>query len=71
MHRQLEQRNRLITVLARYPTVARGYGWKEMVRRFKFPNPAAAVEKVEYPGLDLANLRWTSFGGGSGGAAAT
>ena len=38
--------------------VARGYGWKEMVRRFTFPKLAAAVEKVEYPGLDLAKLRW-------------
>jgi hypothetical protein len=28
--------------------VARGYGWKEMVRRFEFPILATAVEKVEY-----------------------
>ena len=39
-------------------SVARGYGWKDMVRRFGFPTLAAAVEKVEYPGLDLAKLRW-------------
>jgi len=39
-------------------SVARGYGWKDMVRRFGFPTLAAAVEKVEYPGLDLAELRW-------------
>jgi integrase len=38
--------------------VARGYGWKEMVRRFGFPNLSAAVEKVQYPGLDLTALRW-------------
>jgi hypothetical protein len=40
-------------------SVARRYGWKEMVRRFGFPNLYAAVEKVRYPGLDLAALRWT------------
>jgi integrase len=39
-------------------SVARGYGWKDMVRRFGFPTLAAAVEKVEYPGLDLSKLRW-------------
>ena len=38
--------------------VARRYGWKVMVRRFGFPNLSAAVEKVQYPGLDLTALRW-------------
>jgi integrase len=38
--------------------VARGYGWKDMVRRFGFPTLYAAVEKVRYPGLDLTRLRW-------------
>ena len=38
--------------------VARGYGWKDMVRRFGFPTLYAAVEKVRYPGLDLTALRW-------------
>jgi integrase len=41
-------------------SVARGYGWKDMVRRFGFPTLAAAVEKVQYPSLDLAKLRWTT-----------
>jgi integrase len=40
-------------------SVARGYGWKDMVRRFGFPTLYAAVEKVCYPGLDLQALRWT------------
>jgi integrase len=39
--------------------VARGYGWKDMVRRFTFPALYAAVEKVEYAGLDLSVVRWT------------
>jgi integrase len=39
-------------------SVARGYGWKDMVRRFGFPTLAVAVEKVEYPGLDLTALLW-------------
>jgi integrase len=39
--------------------VARGYGWKDMVRRFGFPTLAEAVEKVRYPGLDLSAIRWT------------
>jgi integrase len=39
--------------------VARSYGWKDMVRRFGFPTLNAAVEKVQYPGLDLSQLRWT------------
>ncbi len=38
--------------------VARSYGWKDMVRRFGFPTLNAAVEKVQYPGLDLSRLRW-------------
>jgi integrase len=38
--------------------VARGYGWKDMVRRFGFPALDAAVEKLAYPGLDLSHLRW-------------
>jgi integrase len=40
-------------------SVARGSGWKDMVRRFGFPTLAGAVDKVEYPGLNLAELRWT------------
>jgi integrase len=40
-------------------TVARRYGWKEMVRRFGFTNLHAAVEKVGYPDLDLSSLQWT------------
>src|SRR5271170_4554606 len=39
-------------------TVARRYGWKEMVRRFTFPGLNAAMEKAQYPGLDLSPLRW-------------
>jgi len=39
--------------------VARGYGWKDMVRRFGFPALHAAVEKVHYSGLDLSRLHWT------------
>jgi integrase len=39
--------------------VARSYGWKDMVRRFGFSTLNAAVEKVQYPGLDLSQLRWT------------
>ena len=39
--------------------VARGYGWKDMVRRFGLQALSAAVEKVRYPGLDLSSLRWT------------
>jgi hypothetical protein len=30
-------------------SVARGYGWKDMVRRFGFPTLYGAVEKVRYP----------------------
>ena len=48
--------------------VARGYGWKDMVRRFGFPTLYAAVEKVHYPGLDLTALRWTLPPAGSGEA---
>jgi integrase len=40
-------------------TVARGYGWKDMVRRFGFPTLYAAVKKVRYDGLDMRALRWT------------
>jgi integrase len=40
-----------------------------MVRRFGFPTLAAAVEKVEYPGVDLAKLRWTASQASSGEAA--
>jgi integrase len=39
--------------------VARGYGWKDMVRRFGFPTLSEAVDKVRYPGLDLSAIRWT------------
>jgi hypothetical protein len=39
-------------------SVARGYGWKEMVRRFGFTMLNAAVEKAQYPGLDLSPLQW-------------
>jgi integrase len=49
-------------------SVARGYGWKDMVRRFGFSTLATAVEKVEYPGLNLAGLRWTPSRLGSGEA---
>jgi integrase len=38
--------------------VARGYGWRDMVRRFGFATLSAAVEKAHYPGLDLSHLRW-------------
>jgi integrase len=40
--------------------VARGYGWKDMVRRFGFPTLYAAVKKVRYPGVVLSSLRWTA-----------
>ena len=36
--------------------VARGYGWKDMARRFGFPTLNSAVEKAQYPGLDLSHL---------------
>ena len=39
-------------------TVARGYGWDDMVRRFGFSTLNAAVGKAQYPGLDLSALRW-------------
>jgi integrase len=45
--------------------VARGYGWKDMVRRFGFPTLYAAVEKVRYPSLDLTALRWAPPSTGS------
>jgi hypothetical protein len=41
--------------------VARGYGSDDMVRRFGFPTLNAAVEKAQYPGLDLSHLRWTTL----------
>jgi integrase len=37
--------------------VARGYGWKDMGRRFGFQTLSEAVEKVRYPGLDLSAIR--------------
>jgi integrase len=40
-------------------TVARSYGWDDMVRRFGFSTLNAAVGKVQYPDLDLSHLRWT------------
>jgi integrase len=45
--------------------VARGYGWKDMVRRFGFPALHAAVEKVAYPGLDLSRLKWLTIANAS------
>ena len=39
--------------------VARGYGSDDMVRRFGFSALNAAVEKAQYLGLDLSQLRWT------------
>jgi integrase len=38
--------------------VARGYGSDNMVRRFGFAALNAAVEKAQYPGLDLSRLTW-------------
>jgi integrase len=38
--------------------VARGYGSDDMVRRFGFPRLKEALEKANYPGLDLTVLRW-------------
>lgn len=38
--------------------VARGYGSDDMVRRFGFPRLKEALEKAQYPGLDLTGLRW-------------
>jgi hypothetical protein len=38
-----------------------------MVRRFGFPTLCAAVEKVRYPGLDLAALHWRPALGRSNG----
>jgi integrase len=40
-------------------TTNRGYGAKEMLRRFTATALAAAVAKVTYPGLDLSHLRPT------------
>jgi len=39
--------------------VARGYGSDDMVRRFGFTTLNAAIEKAQYPGLNLSHLRWT------------
>jgi hypothetical protein len=39
--------------------VARGYGSDDMVRRFGFSALNATVEKAQYLGLDLSQLRWT------------
>jgi integrase len=39
--------------------VARGYGSDNMVRRFGISKLNAAVEKAQYPGLDLSHLQWT------------
>ena len=49
-------------------SVARSYGWKDMVRRFGFPILYSAVEKARYPGLDLSTLRWTPNQARSDGA---
>jgi hypothetical protein len=38
-------------------SVARGYGSNDMVRRFGFPRLKEALEKANYPGLDLTVLR--------------
>lgn len=38
-------------------SVARGYGAKDMMRRFGLPALADAVNKVAYPGLDLSQVR--------------
>ena len=38
--------------------VARGYGAKEMLRRFGLPVLHEAVAKASYPGLDLSRLHW-------------
>src|SRR5262249_23712925 len=46
-------------------SVARGYGWKEMVRRFGFPALSEAIEKVRYPGLDLSAIGWAEAQSGS------
>jgi integrase len=40
--------------------VARGYGAKEMLRRFGLPVLHASVSKASYFGLDLSHLRWKS-----------
>jgi hypothetical protein len=45
--------------------IARGYGWKDMVRRFGFQTLSDGVEKVRYPGLDLTVLRWVPPQAGS------
>jgi len=39
-------------------TVARGYGSDDMVRRFGLPALKAALEKANYPDLDLSALLW-------------
>jgi integrase len=39
-------------------TVARGYGWDDMVRRFGLSTLNAAVGRAQYPDLDLSALRW-------------
>jgi len=38
-------------------SVARGYGAKDMMRRFGLPTLADAVIKVVYPRLDLSRVR--------------
>jgi integrase len=48
-------------------SVARSYGWRDMVRRFGLQTLHAAVEKVRYPDLDLSSLRWTPTQAGSDG----
>jgi hypothetical protein len=38
-------------------SVARGYGAKDMVRRFGLSSLADAASKVAYPGLDLSHVK--------------
>ena len=38
-------------------SIARGYGAKDIVRRFGLPALADAVWKVAYPGLDLSHIK--------------
>jgi hypothetical protein len=51
-----EDVNDALTGHAGGSSIARGYGAKDIVRRFGLPALADAVSKVAYPGLDLSHV---------------
>lgn len=52
-----EDINDALTGHAGGASVGRGYGAKDMVRRFSLPTLADAVAKARYPGLDLSHIQ--------------